>query len=202
MNQSHHQALDAAGRRRTPIPALALLVLATAGVLAAGASASGTLPLSPTSLNASNTSNGLQVKPTTIIYTGDGTGFLGGASARARHSGIKWTKWTTTVALGKGFNQLNDCSPSCAGGTFHGYPVRIEQWRPRMLGGVLVFTRMTLFYGKSRPPGQPRHYTFTDTYSVGTGGGYGWGPPDELDYCTHTHGFKPAAGCSNIHSLP
>ncbi len=74
---------------------------------------------------------------------------------------------------------MNNCNPSCAGGTFRGYPVKIELWRPRALAGTLVFTRMTIFYKKSPPRGESRQYTFTDTYISRTGGGYGWGPPDK-----------------------
>lgn len=172
-------------------------------LVAVGASASGALPVAPVSLGASAASNGLQVKPASIVYTGDGTGLLGGANLRNRHSGIAWSKWSANVAVGTGFNQLNNCEPSCAGGKYHGYAVKIEMWRPRTLAGTLVFTRMTIFYEKGRPPGQPRHYTFTDSYeSAGAGlGGYGWGPPSG-QACTGAYGLKPAAGCKNIHSLP
>jgi len=181
---------------------VALLIATTQGLASAQslARASGALPLAPTSLGATQASDGLQVEPASILYTGDGTGLLAGANVGNRKSGIAWTKWTSELALGTGFNQLNDCDPSCAGGKFHGYPVRIELWRPQTLAGTLVFTRMTIFYKKSRPPGDPRHYTFTDVHTAN--GGYGFGPPGELDYCTHTHGLKPAAGCQNIHSLP
>jgi hypothetical protein len=203
MNPSYLKRPDAAGHRRHPAGALALLiVIAAIGVAAADASASGTLPVSPTFLNATTAYNGLQVEPATITYTGDGTGFLGGANARNQNSGIHWTKWTTKVALGTGFNQLNNCNPSCAGGTFRGYRVKIELWRPRRLAGTLVFTRMTIFYEKRPPRGEPRHYTFTDTHTGGTLGGYGWGPPGPQGYCIHTYGQKPFATCKNIHSLP
>jgi hypothetical protein len=180
----------------------ALLIAASQGLATTQdpARTSGALPLAPATLGATQISNQLQVEPTTIVYTGDGTGFLAGASVRNRKSGIAWTRWTSETALGTGFNQLNNCNPSCAGGKYRGYPVRIELWRPQTLAGTLVFTRMTIFYEKSRPPGQPHHYTFTDIHTAD--GGYGFGPPGELDYCTHTHGLKPAAGCQNIHSLP
>ena len=203
MNPSHQKEPDARGRRRSPIAAAALVVVvAVIAVVAADTSAASQLPVSPTFLDASHAYNGLQVEPATITYTGDGTGFFGGANVRDRNSGIHWTKWTPRVALGSGFNQLNNCNPDCAGGKFRGYPVKIELWLPRTLARTLVFTRMTIFYKKGRPSGEPRHYTFTDTYVGGTGGGYGWGPPDEQFYCIHTHGLKPAADCKNIYSLP
>lgn len=193
---------DNANRRGRVIKALALLTLVFAIVVPADASASGSLPVSPTFLGATTAYDGLQVKPAAIAYTGDGTGFLGGPNVRNRKSGIDWTKWTTDVALGSGYNQLNNCTPSCAGGTFHGYSVKIEMWQPRTLSGTLVFTRMTIFYKHDHPPGARSHYTFTDTYTPGTGGGYGWGPPSEQDYCVNTYGQPPAAGCKNIHTLP
>ena len=171
-------------------------------IVAAGASASGTLPVSPTSLGATAAADGLQVKPATITYTGDGTGLLGGRNVRDRNSGIDWTQWTANVALGSGFNQLNNCTPSCAGGTFRGYPVRIELWRPRTLSGTLVYTRMTIFYKKHHPPGEQKHYTFTDVHIGGVGGGYGWGPPTEQGYCVHTYGQPPEPSCKDIHALP
>jgi len=48
------------------------------------------------------------VEPSRITYTGDGSGFLGGAKARDQNASIRWTKWTIHVALGSGFNQLDD----------------------------------------------------------------------------------------------
>lgn len=176
------------------------------GVLSASASASSSLPLSPTTFGAT-AAHGLQVEPASIIYTGDGTGLLGGASVGAKSSRIEWTQWTANVAVGSGFDQLNNCKPYCAAGTFTGYAVKIEMWRPRMLGGSLVFTRMTIVFLKHTPPNTPTHYTFTDTLTSGPDAYYGWGPPSAALYCTY-HGkkpypdWKPEPGCQNIHELP
>jgi hypothetical protein len=188
-------------RRLLCLLLLGSLSLTFAGV-AADASASGTLPVSPRFLRATTAYDGLRVKPATITYTGDGTGFFGGPNVRNRNSGIDWTKWTTDVALGSGYNQLNNCEPDCAGGTFTGSAVKIEMWRPQTLHGTLVFTRMTIFYKHSHPSGAQSHYTFTDTYTGGIGGGYGWGPPSEEGYCTNTYGQPPEPSCKNIHTLP
>jgi hypothetical protein len=201
MNSLHRRAPGCAGRRGQPIKVLALVIgLAAISAGATDASAAmGPVPRAPADLGSSAANNGLQVEPARITYTGDGTGFLGGASAR-RNSSINWTQWTAEEALGTGFNQLDSCQPSCARGTYHAYPVRIELWRPGTLHGALVFTRMTIFYVRSHPRGEPRHYTFTDTY-VGRPGGFGWGPPS-ASYCIRTDGLAPATGCKNIHSLP
>lgn len=180
---------------RALLPALLLI-----GVLAPQAVAGGPLPLSPVDVGVTSANNGLQVKPRVIIYTGDSSGFLGGANLKGARSSILWTTWNSTRALGSGFNQLDDCEPSCAGGKFHRYPVKIEMWRPRNVARTLVFTRLTIFYEKGRPSGEPAHYTFTDLHFAP--GGFGWGPPSAYGYCTHTQGQKPSAGCQNIHVLP
>lgn len=199
MYWSERREPNAGGGRRYAHRALALLIaLAALAVGVAAAAAAGTVPRAPADLEATAANHGLEVKPATITYTGDGTGFLGGASPR-RHSSIHWTKWTAKVALGTGFDQVDYCQPSCATGGFHGYRVRIELWRPRTLHHTLVFTRLTIFYTRSRPRGQPQHYTFTDIYVHPAG--FGWGPPS-AGYCTQTNGLRPAAGCKNIHSLP
>jgi hypothetical protein len=188
-------------------PVVLVALLGCFGVLAASAAASTSLPLSPVFLDATRAHEGLQVEPATITYTGDGTGFLGGADVRDKSSGIEWTQWTARAALGTGFDQLNNCDPDCAGGTYTGYQVRIEMWRPRVLARTLVFTRMTIFFLRHTPRHAPHHYTFTDTHTAGRYGGYGWGPPGAGVYCTYRGkkpypGWKPEPGCQNIHSLP
>jgi hypothetical protein len=198
----HERSIDGGRRRRLTGGLATLAAVAVIAGGAAAASASSALPVSPALPQASAANHGLRVEPATIIYTGDGTGFLGGAGVRDESPGIHWTKWTSDVALGTGFNQLNDCIPSCAGGRYHGYQVKIAMWRPRTRSGMLLFTRLTIYYEHGRPPGEPHHYTFTDVYIGGLGGGFSWGPPTEQGYCVHTFGLPAAAGCNNIHELP
>lgn len=155
MHPYHHHRRDTTGRRGLAFCVLALLsmlIVISAGV-AAASSGAGTLPASPVYLGATASNNWLQVEPARIVYTGDGSGLLGGAEVRDPSAGIKWSDWTDVIAHGTGFNQLDDCIPSCAGGTFHGFKVNIELWRARRLAGTLVFTRMTIFYRKQAPVG-------------------------------------------------
>jgi hypothetical protein len=176
-------------------------MLAALGLAAAPAAAAG-LPGSPTDLN----STSLVVRPHRIIYTGDGTGIIGGRQVRDS-SGITWSSWTTQSALGTGDELENDCHPSCAGGRYTAYPTTLEMWRPRTVAGHRVFTRLTLIFTGVVPPGtpaeSPRHFTFTDVHNAhGDGGGFGWGPPSAQDYCVDRHGMAPFAGCANIGALP
>jgi hypothetical protein len=81
-----------------------------------------------------------QVRPTRIVYTGDGSGIL---------DRLRWATWSPSRAVGSGTVELNDCNPSCAGGTFTAHAVRVIAFRP--VRGR--FTRLTLRYayrGKRR----------------------------------------------------
>jgi hypothetical protein len=151
------------------------------------------LPGVPTYL--SSPASGLKIRPTSITYTGDGTGVLGGISIKGA---IHWTSWTSQRALGTGYDRIDTCEKSCAGGPFFFYPVRLEAWRPGTLHGRLVFTRLTRWYTDKVPAGSSSHYTFTDLYQYG---GWGFSPPAANGYCYDT-GQPAEAGCKNIHSLP
>ena len=87
-----------------------------------------------------------QVKPASILYTGDGSGILGGFDGTgAVHPGrLMWQTWTATRATGSGADWIDDCRPNCANGTFKAHAVKVVAFRPE--GGH--FTRLTLsFHG-------------------------------------------------------
>ncbi len=85
------------------------------------------------------------VRPAQIIYTGDGSGILGGFTGKGplRHFGrLHWASWTGSQARGSGAVWLDDCTPNCAQGTFHSSPVQIRAFAEQ--SGH--FTRLTLRY--------------------------------------------------------
>jgi hypothetical protein len=43
--------------------------------------------------------------------------------------------------------------PDCAEGTFFAFRANIHVYRPREVGGYLLFTRMSVTYTGQRPPG-------------------------------------------------
>jgi hypothetical protein len=95
------------------------------------------------------------VRPTSILYTGDGSGILGRLPADAGHRAfgkrpgfLHWTEWTRTHAAAVGTVWLLSCNPDCAASPYFRYPVTVTAGRPR--NGH--FTRMTLYY---RYHGQP-----------------------------------------------
>jgi hypothetical protein len=128
---------------------LVLLLIATATVtLAATALAQGALP---TLLgNWVKGPSKLLVRPAQIVYTGDGSGILGGFDGgKGKGFGhLTWTRWTTGSAFGHGADWIDDCRPDCAGGTYTAHAATLNAFRPR--GGR--FTRLTIstsYRGKS-----------------------------------------------------
>ena len=85
-----------------------------------------------------------QVRPAWISYTGDGTGFLGGADGSGpRHPGhLRWRRYGGSEGRARGVVWLNVCDPTCADGDFVSRPVRVRVFRPRHGR----FTRMTIRY--------------------------------------------------------
>lgn len=85
------------------------------------------------------------VRPAQIVYTGDSSGILGGFSGRgpfAHFGSLKWSRWSRSQAVGSGAVWLDDCQPSCAGGKFNPYAVKVHAFDPQ--SGH--FTRLTLRY--------------------------------------------------------
>lgn len=93
---------------------------------------------------------GFQWKPYRIIYSGDGAALLAGRSGISSH--LTWTSWTQTVGRAWGADWHNNCVPDCARGTYSAYRANIRVYRPRQLGGYLLFTRMTVTYKVPPPP--------------------------------------------------
>lgn len=121
---------------------LIALLVATAAIaaLTGSAVAQGTVP---TLLgNAPEGATKLLVRPAQIVYTGDGSGILGGFDG-GKGNGfghLKWTHWTTGSAFGHGADWVNGCRPDCADGTYTAHSATVNAFRPR--GGR--FTRLTV----------------------------------------------------------
>jgi len=89
-------------------------------------------------------SSGFKVRPATILVTGDGSGWLGGDGygGVGDYGRIRWTKFRQSGARGAGRVFINDCDPSCAGGTFSNWKavIRASQVRKGR------FTRLSASY--------------------------------------------------------
>jgi hypothetical protein len=76
-------------------------------------------------------------------------------------SKMSWSHWGAQ-ALGTGSEVINDCTPTCVGGTFHSFPVITVLWRPEPRAhhtGQLSFTRATIIYTGKVPAGLHRTRT-------------------------------------------
>jgi hypothetical protein len=125
------------------------------------------------------TTTGLEVKPYSIVDSGDGSSLIAGTplhrgSSTDRHFGrIRWTRWSyANGANGTGTLWLDNCNPACAGGTFFGYPVTLHAYRPARIAGQWIFSRITMTFTQNRPRlGRDkfaRTQTLTVRYSFGS----------------------------------
>jgi hypothetical protein len=65
--------------------------------------------------------------------------------------GLGWTSWNSTGAAGAGTYTVNSCTPSCAAGSQLSYPVNLMLSTPKLVGGLNVFTTMTIQFSGAIP---------------------------------------------------
>ena len=126
------------GRMRSTICGVAAVL---AALLAPSASAAGL----PTLLTQIGRGNHFLVRPAQIVYTGDGSGILGGFNRGGpypRFGSLRWSLWNRQQAVGSGAVWLDNCSQDCAQGTIHPYAVRVHAFDPK----AGHFTRLTLSF--------------------------------------------------------
>lgn len=90
-----------------------------------------------------------QVKPAqVVIYCADANGLL---------KGMRWSSFGGSTARGTGDYSFNDCSPDCAAGHFHSYPVTVTLSQPkRCPDGHDDYRLATALYSsKTRRPSGP-----------------------------------------------
>jgi hypothetical protein len=85
-----------------------------------------------------NCANQRQVRPAQFVLAcADGNAYL---------SGLHWSTWRSS-AYGTGTWRINDCTPSCAGGTFRSFSALVTLWRPEALPrhrGVRYYSKITI----------------------------------------------------------
>lgn len=80
-----------------------------------------------------------------LLACGDGTNYL---------AKLEWTRWGTRSATGTGVDEVDDCTPDCARGHFHGYPAAVTLSGPRRCAHVKHqrdFARIVLQYSAAHP---------------------------------------------------
>jgi hypothetical protein len=77
-----------------------------------------------------------KTKPATIVLSADGSVYV---------THLRWTRWGTSKATGKGTLKQDNCKPSCAKGKFSSYAATIALTRPRSYGHDReAYARMTV----------------------------------------------------------
>ena len=90
-------------------------------------------------------------RPAGVTLSGDGSFLL---------TAMTWSSWTTVNASGVGTGRLDDCQPTCAGGTYRDHPVVVRLGAPKDLCGRRFFTAVTVTWTSTAPPGWSRSDTW------------------------------------------
>jgi hypothetical protein len=84
------------------------------------------------------------VHPAQVVFAcGDGNFYA---------TGLHWSHWGANDADATGTGHENDCTPNCAAGRFHLYPLRVRLSRPVVcVRGRREFSRLAWTYTGKRP---------------------------------------------------
>ena len=58
----------------------------------------------------------MEIRPTQIVDSGDGSGYV---------KDLVWTGWGAPEAHATGVQEIDNCVPSCANGTYSGFPATV-----------------------------------------------------------------------------
>jgi hypothetical protein len=88
------------------------------------------------------------------------------ADANYELAKLKWSSWGGTTAAATGTASANDCTPYCAAGHFHSYPVTVTVARPLSCPTSRRYTRLTIHYAGTRPRGYAKNdvHAFTCSF--------------------------------------
>jgi uncharacterized protein YecT (DUF1311 family) len=91
---------------------------------------------------------GLRYKPTKIVYTGDGSSYV---------DHLRYRSYGGPRAIADGIDQVNDCEPSCGGGTYHPVRARVTFWHLATCRGKRIYAMFKIYapdarrYSKTNP---------------------------------------------------
>jgi hypothetical protein len=74
-------------------------------------------------------------RPSSVLYTGDGTGYF---------VKLHWTSFGGATAVATGTDRLNNCTPSCAAGKFRSYPATLTLSKPIACHGERMYSLATV----------------------------------------------------------
>jgi hypothetical protein len=120
-----------------------VLLATLAAVAAASAAAAAPLP------GYGGCTAQVKVRPVEIVFA------CGDANFYANH--LRWSRWTAGEAVATGTGWQNDCTPYCAAGHFHHFPIRVTLSKPlRCGGGRVEFSSVAWRFTREKPAAAPR----------------------------------------------
>jgi hypothetical protein len=114
------------------------LALILGGLLAATGAQAGTTPL------ISNCGKFVAKPKQMTLFCADLGGFL---------EKLRWRSWGSARASATGIASVNDCSPYCAAGHFHSYPITVTGGRLMKCGATWHYNLLTVTFTGARPKG-------------------------------------------------
>jgi hypothetical protein len=70
----------------------------------------------------------MEVEPNMITDSGDGSGYI---------KNLVWTNWGSPEATATGTQEVNNCEPNCAQGSYSPYPATVTVSNPQPYGDGL-----------------------------------------------------------------
>lgn len=112
-----------------------------------------------TSTSLAQTTTTVELTPVKIVVTPCGSQpavepssiVLACADGNASVENLVWASWGQSEARASGNYVANDCTPSCAGGTFHRYPAAVILGDVGTVRGTGYFTTLTVLFSGSSP---------------------------------------------------
>jgi len=74
---------------------------------------------------------------------------------------LRWHGWGSATATATGKAQANDCTPNCAAGHFHSYPMTASATGLTTCGKARYYARLTVTYPGARPAGTAKRDVHT-----------------------------------------
>jgi hypothetical protein len=136
-------------RARVAAAALGAAAAIATAACSAPAPATAMAMVAPAAAQATATVTPVIVRCGAVGQRHPGEYWLTCAGTGAQLTGLQWASWGLSSAFAAGRITVNDCVPSCVGGTGHAFPALVALWRaePRPgHPGKSYFTRMTIIY--------------------------------------------------------
>lgn len=134
--------------KRAALVAVAVAV-ATLASVTAGSSGARAVPVF------GGCTSDVRVRPPKIVFAcGDGNFFA---------TRLRWSRWDAREALATGLGHQNDCTPDCARGHFHVYPISVRLSAPIVCAHLNEFAKLSSRFLGRKPAHVPRQST--DSFS-------------------------------------